>query len=46
MKLVRTIKKLLSAEEIDLDFLKKLQEDELKSLVVSIRDRLDNVNLT
>jgi hypothetical protein len=41
-KLIKTTKKLLSAEDLNLDFLIKLQEDELKVLVASIRDRLDN----
>jgi len=43
-KLIKIIKKLLSAEDANLDFLNKLQEDELKVLVASIRDRLENQN--
>ena len=43
-RLIKSIKELLSVEDVNLDFLNKLQEDELKVLIVSIRDRVDNQN--
>ena len=38
-ELIETIKRLLLAEDVDLDFLNKLEENELKTLIVSISDR-------
>jgi len=38
-ELIETIKRLLSAEDIDLEFLNKLEENELRTLIVSISDR-------
>ncbi len=43
-KLIKTIKELLSAEDVNLDFLNKLEESELKTLTASIRDSLENQN--
>ena len=40
-ELIETIKRLLVAEDVDLDFLNKLEENELKTLIVSISDRLE-----
>jgi len=41
-ELTEAIKKLLLAEDIGLDFLNKLEESELKTLIASIRHRLEN----
>jgi len=38
-ELIETIKRLLFAEDVDLNFLNKLEENELKTLIVSISDR-------
>ena len=38
-ELIETIKRLLLAEDVDLDFLNKLEENELRTLIVSISDR-------
>ena len=38
-ELIETIKRLLFAEDVDLNFLNKLGENELKTLIVSISDR-------
>jgi hypothetical protein len=40
--LIGKIKNLLLVEDINLDFLKKLEEDELKTLIAVIRDRIEN----
>lgn len=40
--LIEKIKTLLVTEDIDLDFLKKLEESELKTLIASMRSRLEN----
>ena len=42
-KLIETIKRLLSAEDMGLDFLNKLEEKELKILIASIRNRLEDL---
>ena len=41
-KLIEVIKKLLSADDMGLDFLNKLEESELKTLIASIRHRLED----
>jgi len=41
-ELIEALKKLLSAEDMGLDFLNKLEESELKTLIASIRHRLEN----
>jgi hypothetical protein len=41
MTLIKTIKNLLSAEDVSLDFLNKLGDDELKTLIAVIRDRIE-----
>lgn len=38
-ELIETIKRLLSVEDVDLDFLNKLDENELKTLIILISDR-------
>lgn len=38
-ELIETIKRLLLAKDVDLDFLYKLEENELKTLIVLISDR-------
>jgi len=40
-KLIETIKRLLSAEDMGLDFLMKLEESELKTLLASISHKLE-----
>jgi hypothetical protein len=40
-ELIETIKRLLSAEDMGLDFLNKLEEKELKILIASINHRLE-----
>ena len=40
-ELIETTKRLLSAEDMGLDFLNKLEESELKILIASIRHRLE-----
>jgi hypothetical protein len=40
--LIVKIKNLLMAEDISFDFLKKLEESELKTLIASIRGRIEN----
>ena len=42
-ELIETIKRLLSAEDMGLDFLAKLEKDELKKLIASIRNRLEDL---
>ena len=42
-ELIETIKRLLSAEDMGLDFLIKLEKDELKKLIASIRNRLEDL---
>ena len=41
-ELIETIKRLLLADDMGLDFLDKLEESELKTLIASIRHRLEN----
>jgi hypothetical protein len=41
-ELIEAVKKLLLAEDMGLDFLNKLEESELKTLIASIRHRLGN----
>ena len=41
-ELIEAIKRLLLAEDMGLDFLNKLEESELKTLIASIRHRLEN----
>jgi len=38
-ELIETIKRLLLAKDVDLDFLNKLEENELKTLIILISDR-------
>jgi len=38
-ELIETIKRLLLADDVDIDFLYKLDESELKTLIVLISDR-------
>jgi len=40
-ELIETIQRLLSAEDMGLDFLNKLEEKELKILIASINHRLE-----
>jgi len=40
-ELMETIKSLLLANDIGLEFLNKLEESELKTLIISISDRLE-----
>lgn len=40
-ELIETIKRLLLPKDVALDFLYKLGENELKTLIVSITDRLE-----
>ena len=42
-ELIETIKRLLSAEDMGLDFLNKLEEKELKILIASINHRLEGL---
>ena len=42
-ELIETIKRLLSAEDMGLDFLTKIEKDELKKLIASIRNRLEDL---
>ena len=39
---ITTIRNLLSVDDVNLDFLNKLAEDELKTLIAVIRDRIEN----
>lgn len=41
-ELIETVKRLLSAEDMGLDFLNKLEESELKILIASISHRLED----
>ena len=41
-ELIEAIKRLLSAEDMGLDFLSKLEENELKTLIASISYRLED----
>jgi len=41
-ELIENLKRLLSEDEATLDFLNKLEESELKTLIASIRHRLGN----
>jgi hypothetical protein len=40
--LITTIRNLLSVDDVNLDFLNKLAEDELKTLIAVIRDRIES----
>jgi hypothetical protein len=40
--LIENIKRLLSADDMGFEFLNKLEESELKTLIASIRHRLEN----
>jgi hypothetical protein len=41
-ELIETVKRLLAAEDMGLDFLHKLEENELKVLIASISHRLED----
>ena len=41
-KLIKNLKRLLLEDEASLDFLNKLEESELKTLIALIRHRLEN----
>ena len=42
-ELIETIKRLLSAEDMGLDFLNKLEESELKTLIASISHKMEDL---
>jgi len=43
-KLIETIQRILDADDVDLDFLLQLKKNEIKTLVVCIRDRVEHAD--